>query len=122
MWWNWLRKLFRKGRVGERIAARYLAEQGYEILQRNVRFPMGEIDIVGRDGKDLCIVEVKRRISPRKGSPEEAVTQKKLDRLRRLAQAYVKRERLGDVPVRIDVVAVDDRGESRQIRLHRNVG
>ena len=108
--------------MGERAAARFLRREGYTILERNVRLRLGEIDIVARDGNTLCIVEVKRRLSPRRGSPEEGITAEKLRRLRRLVLLYRRIRRLPDGPVRIDMVAIDDRGNRRSIRLHRDIG
>jgi Holliday junction resolvase-like predicted endonuclease len=49
------------GDRGENHAARYLRERGYKILLRNFRCPLGEIDIVARDGRTLVFVEVKTR-------------------------------------------------------------
>ena len=47
------------GRLGEQIAARYLAERGHTIVGRNVRVGVGEIDIVSIKGKTVHLVEVK---------------------------------------------------------------
>ena len=49
------------GAYGERLAARYLAEAGLEVLERNWRCAQGEIDIVARDGDCLVVCEVKTR-------------------------------------------------------------
>ena len=49
------------------MAAWYLQAKGYRILQRNYRTPMGEIDLVAKDGKTLVFVEVKARRSYRFG-------------------------------------------------------
>ena len=39
------------GSIGEKIASRYLEENGYRILARNFRAgKIGEIDIIGWDG------------------------------------------------------------------------
>ena len=119
--WSWLTRPFTKGRSGERAAAYYLIEQGYTILERNWTCPLGEIDIVGRDGDVLCIVEVKRRLSARKGIPEEALTARKRRKLAQLAEIYL-RSRADDAPaVRLDLVAVDDTGVKREIRLYKGI-
>ena len=49
------------GKKGEEIAAQYLSEKGYEILERNWRNRHKEIDIIAKDGNELVIVEVKTR-------------------------------------------------------------
>ena len=61
------------GTWGENFAASYLRKQGLKILQRNLRTPVGEIDIVARDRKALVFVEVKTRQSRQYGTPQEAV-------------------------------------------------
>lgn len=76
------------GRRGENLASEFLAECGYEILERNWRCPMGEIDIVARDGTEFAFVEVKTRSTRAYGHPLEAITMVKLARLRRLSAAW----------------------------------
>ena len=62
------------GGYGEELAVRYLREQGMEMLDRNWRCELGELDIVARDGDCLVICEVKTRRSSGFGAPVEAVT------------------------------------------------
>ena len=47
------------GDKGEKIAAEYISDRGYEVLDRNYHTRYGEIDLVARDGDDLIFVEVK---------------------------------------------------------------
>ena len=65
------------GQEGEQLAAAYLLNKGYRILERNYRYHRNEIDIIAKHGQVLCFVEVKTRISSAKGDPAEAVTLKK---------------------------------------------
>ncbi len=62
------------GDHGEDLAAAALKQQGYKILERNYVTPLGEIDLIARQGKTLVVVEVKTRKSTRFGSPQEAVS------------------------------------------------
>ena len=94
------------GRHGEDVVARALEEQGWEVLARNWRCPLGEIDIVARDGGDAVAVEVKTRRSATFGSPVEAVTRVKVARLRRLAAAWLAGQDDHFDGIRIDVVGV----------------
>jgi putative transposase len=94
------------GDHGEDLAAVTLKKNGYKILERNYTTPLGEIDLIARQGKTLVFVEVKTRKSLRFGSPQEAVSLNKQKRLRRLADYYLKQKRLQEIPVRFDVVAV----------------
>jgi putative endonuclease len=94
------------GKYGERLAARRLTDVGMVVLDRNWRCAAGEIDLVLRDGDVLVVCEVKTRTSFACGSPHEAVTPAKLDRLRRLGLAWAEEHRLHPADLRIDLVAV----------------
>ena len=50
-----------KGKYGEQLAAEFLSENGYEIIERNYRYKHAEIDIIARQGEALIFVEVKLR-------------------------------------------------------------
>jgi len=94
------------GRYGESLAARHLAAQGMVVLDHNWRCPAGEIDLVLRDGRVLVICEVKTRSSEAFGSPFEAVTPTKLDRLRRLAAQWLEAHPVQPGEIRIDMVGI----------------
>ena len=97
------------GAYGERLAARYLARRGLQVLERNWRCAQGEVDIVALDGDCLVVCEVKTPPGPSFGDPVEAVTWRKAARLRRLAACWLA-EHPGQVSgvgdVRVDVVGV----------------
>ncbi|ARJ04838.1 UPF0102 protein [Cnuibacter physcomitrellae] len=76
------------GRRGEQAAADHLVAEGLEILDRNWRCEIGEIDIVARDGDTLVVVEVKTRSSSAFGHPFEAVDSEKLVRLHQLGRRW----------------------------------
>jgi len=94
------------GDAGEDLAAAALKKQGYKILERNYTTPLGEIDLIARQGGELVFIEVKTRKSLRFGEPQDAVTPAKQARLQRLADYYLQRQRLGEVEVRFDVVGI----------------
>ncbi len=94
------------GAYGEELAARHLTAQGMVILDRNWRCPEGELDLILRDGSVLVACEVKTRSSDACGSPHEAVDDKKLDRLQRLAGRWLEERGLHPTDVRVDLVAV----------------
>jgi putative endonuclease len=108
------------GDEGEDLAAAALKKQGYKILARNYVTPLGEIDLVARQGKTVVIVEVKTRKSLRFGSPQESVSLAKQKRLRHLADYYLKDKRLSGSPVRFDVVAVTLAGDVPQVEIISN--
>lgn len=80
----------RLGITGEDHACSYLQKLGYKIIDRNVRFKFGEIDIVARDEKHICFVEVKTRSNLNYGRPSLALTSKKQHTIRRLSECYLK--------------------------------
>src|SRR6187399_3468416 len=92
------------GAYGEALAARHLVEQGMVLLDRNWRCEAGEIDLVLRDGDVLVICEVKTRSSDAYGTPHEAVTPDKLERLKRLATFWAEAHEVRPGDVRIDLV------------------
>jgi len=94
------------GRWGEEEAARFLRRLGMRILERNLRTPVGEIDIVARFGKFLVFIEVKTRRSDAFGTPQEAVGPVKQRQIIRAAQWYLGNAKGGGMQPRFDVVAV----------------
>jgi putative endonuclease len=98
------------GRKGENLAASYLREQGWEILERNYRTRLGEIDLVCRDHDSIVFVEVKTRVSADFARPDESVTQHKQAKLRRLVEEYLMRHNLESSDVRFDVLGVTLKG------------
>lgn len=77
------------GQWGENQIAHELSRKGWEIEARNVRYRMGEIDIVASDGQYLAFVEVKLRKNDRFGAACEAVTPAKQRKLRAAAEIYL---------------------------------
>ncbi|MFP5225317.1 MAG: YraN family protein [Actinomycetota bacterium] len=104
------------GRRGEEAAARWLQRHGWQILDANVRFREGELDLVAcRDGI-LAFIEVKTRRSNKRGTPAEAVTPAKQAKIRRLAMRYLNERRPHAAAVRFDVVAVVAQGQGFRLQ------
>lgn len=131
------------GRYGERVALRHVVSRGWQVLDTNWRGKDGELDIVALDDDVLVVIEVKTRSGHGFGHPAEAVTPRKLARIKRLTGQWltVFRERLAaarlaeeaapgsPVPVlpdvrtrfgaiRIDVVAVTLQEQGRAVVEH----
>jgi putative endonuclease len=106
------------GRYGEDVAARHLTEAGMQVLARNWRCDLGEVDVVARDGDTLVICEVKTRCGLDYGTPLEAVTVRKMARLRRLAARWLAESGQHPPEVRIDVVSVLLRGRGAAVVEH----
>ncbi|MEO7131956.1 MAG: YraN family protein [Dermatophilaceae bacterium] len=97
------------GTYGERLAARYLTESGYTIVARNWRCARGELDIIATEPGALVFCEVKTRSSELFGAPFEAVTRRKLGRLRRLCGLWLDSLGDGQRPPgdqRLDVISI----------------
>lgn len=103
------------GSRGEDLAAGYLRDQGYHLLERNWRFGKGEIDIICSKGKTLVIAEVKTRSTEFFGQPEEAVNKRKRQFLIRAADAYVNKKNLL-MEVRYDILSIIIRDHMHKIR------
>lgn len=97
-----------KGSVYEELAVDYLRKRGYQILKRNYRCRMGEIDIICRDGRYLVFVEVKYRANNHQGGAFMAVTRHKQHKISQVAAFYLMEQGLSEgTACRFDVVAID---------------
>ncbi|MDP9433006.1 MAG: YraN family protein [Actinomycetota bacterium] len=94
------------GRYGEDVAVQHLERGGLRVVSRNWRCNEGELDVVGYDGDVLVVVEVKTRSGVGFGSPAEAVTGRKAQRIRRLACRWLMEHRPQYSELRFDVVSV----------------
>ncbi len=127
--WERLRQLLSKdknpkrdalGDRGENVAARYLRNNGYNIIVRNFSCELGEIDIVARQGKTLVFVEVKTRTYD-DPTPEEQVNNNKQHQITKAAKFYLTRYGTPQPPARFDVVAIVwPTGREPQIRHTEN--
>jgi putative endonuclease len=98
------------GQKGEELAAAYLLNAGYRILERNYRNHYGEIDIIAwslaQKTKTLVFVEVKTRKNSLFSHPSEAVTRKKQIQISKVALEYLAKNNLTEIAARFDVVAI----------------
>ncbi len=96
----------RRGQRAERLAAAFLSAHGYVIQQANVRFPVGEIDLIAHERHVLCFVEVRSTSSDQWGGPFASVTDRKRRRIIRAASWYLTRFRELPAEIRFDVVGI----------------
>ena len=96
----------RVGNVGEAMAVNFLKDKGYKIVELNYANKIGEIDIIASDKGTLVFVEVKSRSSDKFGLGREAVDLHKQNKLRLVAQGYLKYKKLFDVSCRFDVIEI----------------
>jgi putative endonuclease len=95
---------------GEDLACAELQRQGLQVLERNWRCRLGEIDIVaaeaGANGLTLVFCEVKCRSGLGFGHPLEAITFSKLRTLRQLAALWLREHHVRASTIRLDAVGV----------------
>jgi putative endonuclease len=121
------------GKLGERIAANYLSSQGYQIIEMNFHKRWGEIDIVAVDpstsfglaqdkgsgqGATLVFVEVKTRMVGDRISPEESITNHKINSLKKSALFYKMKHRELPEALRIDFVGIEVDQNLKPIRIN----
>lgn len=103
------------GKEGEAFSIKYLKKKGYQIIHSNYNTPIGEIDIIAKDGDAIVFIEVKTRRSLYFGYPYEAVTYKKRRKLEKLALYYLKANKMADVAVRFDVIGLYQKEGNYQV-------
>jgi putative endonuclease len=97
------------GRRAEQLAAEFLRAAGFELLERNYRRRLGELDLIARGAGVLVIAEVRSRAQQRFGSAAASVDRRKQQRIIRTAALLLQRRpELARLPVRFDVIVVSD--------------
>lgn len=114
--WHRIKRIFRSflplhrkrslGELGEAAAVKFLKKKKYNVIERNVTFDVGEIDIVAVDGRTVVFVEVKTRKSRQKGEPWEAVDLAKQKKISQAASIYLNKENLADQKSRFDIISI----------------
>jgi len=104
------------GKKGESLAVAYLKKIGYSILAKNYKTKLGEIDIIGKDKKYICFIEVRSVTNSDYILPEFTINRKKQHQITKVALSYIKRYNLLNKNARFDVVLVKD----NKIELIRN--
>lgn len=94
------------GLKGEQTAVNFLKNNGYNIIGTNYRTKLGQIDIVAKQKRTICFVEVKTRKSKRFGKPCEAVNTYKQKKISQAAVMFLKEKRLLNRPARFDVISI----------------
>ncbi len=105
------------GRWGEAVAAAFLRKQGYRIVEQNFTCPLGEIDIVARQGERLVFVEVKTKAVAGILPPRYSVDRSKQRQIVRVSRWYLKEKKASRARCRFDVVEVIGSGSGRPDKL-----
>ncbi len=91
------------GKEGEELAARFLEEKQWHILERNWRYRHREIDIIASCDDQIIIVEVKVRKQIGGERLEEHINWRKQRFLISAANAFILKSKL-DKGVRFDII------------------
>jgi putative endonuclease len=94
------------GKLGEDLAATFLEEKGFNIIERNYRFGHGEIDIIAEKAEMLIFIEVKTKKFGDFGDPINWVSRGKQKQIGRIARGYLYEKNITDRDCRFDVVLV----------------
>lgn len=108
------------GKKGEDLALRKIRRLGYKCISRNYRCPLGEIDLIAKDGDTLVFLEIKTRKGKSLGYAKEAIDRRKKRQLSKVALAYMKANNCCDAKSRFDVVAISLREGREEIEVVRN--
>ncbi|MEA1872321.1 MAG: YraN family protein [Chloroflexota bacterium] len=107
------------GKIGEKLAQKFLKKRGYLICETNFRCREGEIDIIAQQKDCLVFVEVRTKSNLDFGTPEESITRNKKEKLITSALTYINTHQNLPALWRIDVVAIelDQKGKAKRIEL-----
>jgi putative endonuclease len=94
------------GKYGEDRASEFLERLGYQVIERNWRCNVGEIDIVAHDQDCLVFAEVKTRTRVGFGHPFEAITSAKMQKMRQLVGEWCRAHDIASVQLRLDAISV----------------
>jgi putative endonuclease len=108
------------GREGEALAVAAARAEGYEIIARNYRCSLGELDLVLQRGHTIVFAEVKTRRGDRYGEAWESVTLRKQKTIRKVAIWYVREQDLRDYSYRFDVFSIQYKNGRWQYRWFKD--
>ena len=96
------------GEAGEKQAVHFLKANGYKIIARNVRFSIGEIDMIAQYQRTIVFVEVKTRHSAQYCHPLEVVDKKKRQKIKQMALQFYRRKKYaaGGFAIRFDIITL----------------
>ena len=102
-----------RGAAAEELAAAFVAAQGAELVVRNFRCRLGELDLVAMQGRVLIVAEVRTRSSEAYGGAAASIDARKQRRIIRATQRLLlERRELSCFPVRFDVIVVSGIGSA----------
>ena len=107
------------GKNGERLAIKYLLQNGYRILEKNWATGRKEIDIIAEDDEFIIFIEVKTRMADFQLHPRDAVSVPKQRNIIYAAQTYIQRNEI-DKEARFDIITVVVDGAKHELEHIRD--
>ena len=104
------------GKLGEEKAIEFLIKNGYKIIEKNYKTKIGEIDLIAKKKKEIVFIEVKTRSSDKFGLPEEAVNERKLKKIEKVALLYLNSKKI-DLPYRFEVLSIMKVGNDFEFQI-----
>lgn len=95
-----------KGNFGEKIACKFLIDNGYKILYRNYKNSFGEIDIIAKYREKIFFIEVKTRTSLNYGEGIEAINTHKKKHIENTAKIFIKQNKLEKFQISFDAIQI----------------
>jgi len=110
------------GQLGESLAQEYLKKKGFEIIDTNYRTKLSEIDIIAQFKDIMVFIEVRTRTGDKFGMPEQSLIRKKINKVIKNAQMYMKYKGYTG-RYRIDAVCVvlDNNKELLRLNHYENI-
>lgn len=102
------------GDEGENIAADFLINKGYSIIERKWKYMRYEIDLIAEKDGSIVFVEVKTRYSNSYGEPWEAVNKAKRKKICASADAYIQQRDI-ELEPRFDIISIIKSNKEFQI-------
>ena len=103
------------GKEAEDMAKKFLQNLGYSIIDMNVYYTCGELDIIALDKKTMVFIEVKQKKNNFYSNPYEAVNYAKQKKIIKAAHLYLQKLKTPLPYCRFDVVSIIGSGETAQI-------
>ena len=108
------------GKLGEKIAEKYLIKNKYTIIEKNFYSKQGEIDIIAeeKDTREIVFIEVKTRTNSKYGRPKDAVTINKRKHMYKAAEYYILKNKIAKKDITLDVVEIYANSEKNIKIIH----
>lgn len=95
------------GKLGESIALSFFLKKKFKLLKKNFHCRWGEIDLIFKKGNKIHFIEVKTRVTDKKGKPYEAINYHKIKALKHAINYFILKNNLTNFKLSLDVVSIE---------------